>query len=93
MDGCSWSLEVHGKGAALWIVSIYNERIVVFIGATSGTRDDIAKAYPQSIADNVVISGAGLPVDCRAGQKMITLAICMRHQFAIIGRSNIEGCP
>lgn len=87
-----WSLDVHGKGAPVWIVSIYNEQIV-FIGATSGTRDDIAKAYPQSITDNVVISGAGLPVDCRAGQKVITLAISMRHQFAIIGRSNIEECP
>jgi hypothetical protein len=87
-----WSLDVHGKGAPLWIVSIYNEQIV-FIGATSGTRDDIAKVYPQSIADNVVISGAGPPVDCRAGQKVITLAISVRHQFAIIGRTDIEGCP
>jgi hypothetical protein len=87
-----WSLDVHGKGAPVWIVSIYNEQIV-FIGATSGSRDDIAKAYPQSIADNVVISGTGPPVDCHAGQKVITLAVSMRHQFAIIGRSNIEGCP
>jgi hypothetical protein len=87
-----WSLDVHGKGAPVWIVSIYNEQIV-FIGATSGTRDDIAKAYPQSITDNVLISGTGLHVDCRAGQKVITLAVTMRRQFAIIGRTNIEGCP
>jgi hypothetical protein len=87
-----WSLDVDGKGAPLWIVSIYNEQIV-FVGATSGTREDIAKAYPQSITDNVVISGAGPPVDCRAGQKVITLAVSMRHQFAIIGRTDIEGCP
>jgi hypothetical protein len=86
-----WGLDVDGKGAPVWIVSIYNEQIV-FVGATSGTREDIAKAYPQSVADNVVISGAGPPVDCRTGQKVITLAVSMRHQFGIIGRSDIEGC-
>jgi hypothetical protein len=87
-----WSLDIHGNGAPVSVVSIYDEQIV-FTGTTSGARGDISKAYAQSIADNVGISGVGLPVNCRAGQKVITLAVTARHQIAVIGRSPIEGCP
>ena len=71
-----WSLDIHGNGEPVWIISIYNQQIV-FAGSTSGGRADIAKVYPQSIADNVVISGNGPPIDCQTGQKVVTLAISM----------------
>jgi hypothetical protein len=87
-----WGPDIHGNGVSVWVVSIYDGQ-VVFTGSTFGVRGDVAKAYPQAIADNVVISGTSIPVDCRANQKVITLAITTRHQFAIIGRSDIEGCP
>ena len=87
-----WSLDIHGDGASVWVVSIYDGQ-VVFTGTTSGRRNDIAKAYPQAITDNVAISGASIQVACHSGQKVISLAITTRHQVAIIGRSDIEGCP
>ena len=87
-----WSLDIHGNGASVWVVSIYDGQ-VVFTGTTSGRRNDIATAYPQAITDNVAISGASIQVACHSGQKVISLAITTRHQVAINGRSNIEGCP
>jgi hypothetical protein len=87
-----WGLDIHGNGAPVWLVSIYDGQII-FTGTTSGARADITKAYPGAITDNVVIKGLGIPIDCRPGQKIITLAVSARHQVAIIGRSDIEGCP
>jgi hypothetical protein len=87
-----WSLDVRGNGDSVWVLSIYDGQ-VVFTGSTSGGRADISKAYPQAITDNTAISGTGIRVDCRASQKVISLAITTRHQVAIIGRNDIEGCP
>ena len=87
-----WGLDIHGNGAPVWVVSIYDGQ-VIFAGTTSGARADITRTYPDAITDNVVIKGLGIAIDCRAGQKVITLAVSARHQVAIIGRSDIEGCP
>ena len=87
-----WALDIHGNGAPVSVLSIYEGKII-FTGSTSGARSDIAKLYPQAITDNVAFSGLSLPIVCRAGQKVLSLAVSLRHQFAIMGASAIEGCP
>ena len=80
-----------GSHCAKALAAMGHEGVV--FDTTSGRRNDIAKAYPQAITDNVAISGASIQVACHSGQKVISLAITTRHQVAIIGRSDIEGCP
>jgi hypothetical protein len=87
-----WALDIHGNGAPVWVVAIYDGQII-FTGSTSGARSDVAKLYPQPISDNVAFSGLSVPIDCRAGQKVITLAVSPRHQFAILEPIAIDGCP
>ncbi len=87
-----WALDTEGSGNPVKVVAVYGGALV-FAASTSGPREDITQVHAALNPTNVVFGGtSGEPIACRAGDKVVALAISAAGEYGVIGQIPIEGC-